>query len=370
MSATPIVISERRADYRDTDRSTQQTIQAMCEHIKDAVSDPEVQRIAELAAAGGGRREIAAAVWAWLKNNIQFVTDDQLLLETSGRRDELELLVSPSVMVRMQRPRGDCDCFVMTGCSLLICLGVPCVIETLKCQRDEPWRWSHVCFGAVLEDGSVFPMDASHGDYPGWHVPAHDIFDSQYWDMNGNKVGGSAMRGFTGYSPAPNWTGNELTTVRGRHAGPYAVRDFSRVYFPGTSQRLDGLQGISRGRFTGLGACVGGFDEFDVACTDFTPITNDPAATQNALNYLNTPSSSSGSFNFGNFLGTLLGDAASLTSKALSPGAQVLPNGNILLPSGQIVAGSPTGTIGGISTTTILIGGGILFALLLVMGKK
>jgi hypothetical protein len=41
---------------------------------------------------------------------------------------------------------------------------------------------------------------------------------------------------------------------------------------------------------SGLGQCVGGYDEYGDACTDFTPITSDPVATATANQYLNNPS--------------------------------------------------------------------------------
>lgn len=386
--SSPVLISELQADLADSDVSTAQTVNAMAAHIRAALSDPVVQRVA-LTLAGGSRRETAARVWAWIKQNVRFVSDEEQLERLLGRADELELLISPPVLLRARVRQGDCDDFTMLACSLLLSLGCPALIKTFKCERSDPGRWSHVCAAAVLEDGAVFPVDASHGDYAGWEVPARDVFDSQLWDMHGQKVGATMKRktgGLGGYTPAPGWTGSEMTTTGGPQAGIYPSRDFMRAYYPGARSR--GLQGIARGRF-GLGSCVGGYDEYGVACADFTQAVDSlpPGATFDLTSGVTTnadgsvisgpgystfnpsSSSSSGSFNFASFLASLVPTAAKLTSQALQPGAVQLANGNVLLPNGQIVSSAPTNTLGSISPTMLLLGGGLILVVVL-MSKK
>ena len=192
----PVSISEVQADYQDTEKSTAQTVKEMGWHVQSALHDPAVYAAA-LDACGNGivfwdgsAKRKAEGVWAWLKNNVQFLSDETQLQATMGRGEELELLIAPSVLVRADAKAGDCDDFTMLACAMLSCLGVPSLIKTFKCDRSEPWRWSHVCAAAVLEDGSIFPLDASHGDYPGWEVPPVDQFEVALWDMNGNRVGG------------------------------------------------------------------------------------------------------------------------------------------------------------------------------------
>ena len=226
MSAPGVLITETQAPF-DDELATEQTVQEMCGHIRDSVDDPEVQRAARDAVSGLGLDQatpsnIARCVWVWLFNHIEFVTDDALLLKFMGRQDERELLISPAVMVRARKKQGDCDCFTMMGCALLTCLGVPAFIKTYKCDRRDSDRWAHVCIAVGLEDGSLMAVDASHGDYPGWEVPQENVYASQLWDMNGDRVGGTGMgRALSGYIPATGWTGSEMSTT-GRRAGPYA----------------------------------------------------------------------------------------------------------------------------------------------------
>ena len=361
----PVSISEVQADYQDTEKSTAQTVKEMGRHVQSALHDPAVyQAAAECVGAWAWRKATASNVWRWLKNNVQFLSDEAQLQATLGRGDELELLIAPSVMLRADVKAGDCDDFTMLACAMLSCLGVPPLIKTFKCDRTEPWRWSHVCAAAVLEDGSIFPIDASHGDYPGWEVPARDQFETALWDMNGNKVGGQKMRGrgLGNYQKECSWTGNPMTTVSGPAAVPYPSLDLMRYYYPGPSRKV-GLAAIARGKYRGMGACVGGFDEFGDACTDFTPITSDPTATAAAINYLYsnpgtttlpaTLPGASGQINWASIIGNLTAAGTKLGSQALlTPGSAILPNGTI-------VAGTPAGTsnlnLGGISSTTLLL---------------
>lgn len=396
---SPIVITERQADYLDTERSTAQTVQEMCGHIRAAAGDPLVRAVALEVVDG----DPLQSVWAWCKKNIRFVTDEEQLEKLLGRRDELELLISPSVLMRARDRQGDCDDFTMMVCAMLRCLGITPLIKTFKCHREEPWRWSHVCAAALLPDGSVFPLDASHGEFCGWEVPKQDQFKTQLWDMNGRKVGapqgmGSTRRsrGLSGYVSDRNWTGTPETTVRGPHAGAYPSLDFTRMY----SGRRSGLGAIARGKF-GMGAIV--CDDSGINCYDDgttsapAPVNTDPNYFANlsldynapGANYIDTvtgqpingatgqiisnptaaqlAAASSSSFNLSNFLSSLIAPATALTAKALTPGAQVLANGSILLPNGQVVAGTPA-----VSSSNVLLIGGIVIAAVLVlsMGKK
>ena len=410
---SPVVISERQADLGNNDLATAQTIEAMCWHIREAVRDPLVRATAlEVSGAGMGApqdaRNKGRAIWAWCRHHIQFVTDEDQMQRLLGRGDELELLISPSVLLRARVRQGDCDDFTMLVCAMLQALGVPWVIKTFKCDRQQPWRWAHVCAAAVLEDGTVFPLDASHGDYPGWEVPQQDVYESQLWDMNGNRIGETngmgRTRGLSGYTPDPNWTGTPETTYRGPHAGIYPSRDFTRMYSP----RQRGLSAIARGKYRGMGDDTTTTDLFDPSTPFGSMFTSGGSSSSPDYfanlsvdydapgpNYIDsvtgqvidgstglvisnpTPAqiaqaaSSAGnvpgtSFNLSSFLSQLTGGAAAVTAAALKqPGAQLLANGSVLLPNGTVVNPNT-----GISSSALLLIGGALLLVLVVAGKK
>src|SRR5579862_5602274 len=101
--ALPIQRTEFQASLDNDDLATAQTIRKMAKHVRSAISDPEVQHVAFMAIGSASVQDaagIAAAVWAWLKQNVQFVPDEILLWGWEGIKDERELLISPSVMVR------------------------------------------------------------------------------------------------------------------------------------------------------------------------------------------------------------------------------------------------------------------------------
>jgi len=207
MGTLQVHVERLQASIDDSDLATQQTIERMTQHIRDCANDPAViaaaqNALATFGAGGPGRRNAAWAVWWSIKHALTFVEDDQLLRGLTPDPPELELLVSPSVMVRAQGPRGDCDDFTMLLCCFLEVLGCPWEIVTVAVDPNEPERWSHVYAVAVLEDGSRMALDASHGSYPGWEVPSEHVMRYQAWDRSGQPVARRpAAKGLHGYRP-------------------------------------------------------------------------------------------------------------------------------------------------------------------------
>lgn len=335
------VLTEVQADLVNDDLATAQTIKVMCGHVQAAVLDPVVVATALSIPlpVNATREQVAERVWGWCKRNIRFVPDE-LQLARLGLGDEREFLTSPSVMVRMSDKQGDCDCFVMSACAFLACLGVPAFVQTFKCDRGDLSRWSHICAAGELEDGSVFPIDASHGKYAGWSVLNDAPFQSQLWNMDGQRVGGSGMgrvRGLGNYGAAPGWTGNPVTSS-GPNAGPYSPSIDARAYYQ--SCRMKDLGAIKAGKF-GMGETVIGPSGIPM---DVTPSASDDG----------------GGFDWNNLVNVLGKAGTQLGSQALAPGYPQA--GYTTYPYKPA-----TSTLGGISTTTLLIGavivGGLVFAL-------
>lgn len=378
-----VLISEKQADYQDTEKATAQTVREMCVLIREAMQDPLVRLVAWEALQSPGSGVPIAKIWQWVKSNVRFESDESQLRRLLGRRDELELLISPSVLLRASDKAGDCDDFTMLLCVMLDSIGVQPLIKTYKCDRDEPWRWSHVCAAAVTSDGTAFPVDASHGTYAGWQVPARDVYESQLWNMDGNKVGGPMKkRGLGGYTAMPTWTGSETTTVSGPESSPYPSRLFLRQYYPGPS-RLAGLGAIRRGKY-GIGDLAD--DAAAIASGGGTSYSDAPDYQNAAGDWVNGKTGvvygggssypgpiGSGGGNSSGYLESLIGQLASsgtrLASQAIGSGATVLPNGNVLLPGGQIVSSTPQSSFG-ISSNMLLLGGLLLGGVLLVSVMK
>lgn len=180
----------------DSNQSTRQTVRRMCQHIKDACAD---QLVRDIAARTSGRwgsglpHQIGWDVFWFLKSTIRFVIDEVPVLALYGESDQVDFLISPSVLMRMRPPKGDCDDFTMMACALLACNRVPFEIVTIMADRSRPGQWSHIYPRAVMPSGRRMVIDATPpGQYPGWEVPAYDIQRKQIWDANGNPIADSA----------------------------------------------------------------------------------------------------------------------------------------------------------------------------------
>ena len=129
-----------------------------------------------------------------------------------GERDQLQLLIEPSVLVRMNDMEGDCAIYSMLICSMLECLGIDWELQTLATNPGQPDIYNHVFLRVVLPNGRRIPFDCSHGKYPGWRVPENNVLRSQVWDESGAAVPDAAeYQGLGSYvqNPNPWWfTGN------------------------------------------------------------------------------------------------------------------------------------------------------------------
>jgi len=114
-------ITRYQADLEDSDRATAQTLAVMCEQINKAAQDPVLCAAARDAVrrfrggpffAGAGinpwssPHAIAESAWWWVKHALRFVHHDGLIQVWFNEHDQLQLLISPDLLLRMQDPRG------------------------------------------------------------------------------------------------------------------------------------------------------------------------------------------------------------------------------------------------------------------------
>lgn len=148
-------------------------------HQEVSTRSPAVMRALGSILNGLGRAqptdlELARAVFWWVKQHIKFVTDEQTMVSGFGIHDleqGKELLLSPSFMLMMDEPQGDCDDFSTLTATLLVLAGLPNVCFcTVAADPGQPRNYTHVFVKVVLHDGREFPLDVSHGQYPGWQT--------------------------------------------------------------------------------------------------------------------------------------------------------------------------------------------------------
>lgn len=355
----------------DSDTDTARIIQVMCAHIKGGANDAAIQHYAQQAAqqfAGiaqaDGPGALAACAWWWCKTYIQFVHHETLLRKHLGESGHLQGLISPDALVRMPKPQGDCAIFTDCLCAFLRVFGVPYELVTLAVNPREPQEYSHVFCYAVLENGDRLPLDASHGQYPGWQVPSSDVFRRQVWDEDGNPVTdrGKRFDGLHGYG------------LRGWGMGQWVCPDPSNpdtCYDDGTP--APSLQppapSLLPNPIPGQGCtCINGTClENGNSCA--SPISSSSPITVPAQN----------SVQWSNLIAALAKSGTSLAQLSMiQPGMVINPNGQIIAqaPGYAVPVGSSTGlplsTAGAASISAFLpwlLGAGVL-VMFIGMGKR
>jgi len=198
----PTVI-DRLAASPYPDICTAQTIARMAQVIHSSVSSPVVRSAVHSATrhlAQASPQQKAEAIFWWVKTHVEFEQDETILRARLGIFTPEELLIAPSRLLTMDRPSGDCDDFVMLMCSMLLAAGVACEPVTIAdTWQEDPHIWSHVYLEAVYADGTRESLDASHGAYPGWEVPADRVFRRQTWPL----FASTGLHGFSGLGQDP-----------------------------------------------------------------------------------------------------------------------------------------------------------------------
>ena len=94
---------------------------------------------------------------------------------------------------------------------MLEALGLQWDIVTAAVDARQPEIFGHVWPRAILSGDARESLDASHGKYPGWQVPAYDLHRVWIFNENGQRVGGDVPR-FTG-----------LTRLSGTDTAPQGI---------------------------------------------------------------------------------------------------------------------------------------------------
>lgn len=183
----------------DPDQQVQQTLGLMGARVAEDSSDPQfVSRVRHafdvkmypgMRGTGAGRGvipwsedeiDLCNQVWAHTKSGIRFQRDEVTGDGVGGYpQDEVvETIIRPREMANFMDAGtavGDCDDFSMYVAACLKALGIPCAFATTAADARDPGQFSHVYVVAYPRSGNGMrmrmPIDASHGEYPGWETP-------------------------------------------------------------------------------------------------------------------------------------------------------------------------------------------------------
>ena len=173
-------IASSRTNPFNNQISTTDTIQQMNRIVKQSLESPVVITATMNACDGlalEDERQIAEAIWYWIKRHVKFATDETLMAQMGIpiENPTKELLISPATILTMPEPMGDCDCFSMLAKTMLMQAGLRVSFVTVKAEREDPRIWSHIYCKVYFSNGTSMPFDASHGEWPGWET-------KNYWE--------------------------------------------------------------------------------------------------------------------------------------------------------------------------------------------
>ena len=348
--------NSEQTNLADPTDATAQTVRYMCRLVQHSLSDPVVwaatNSALKLFAIAGSP---CAAIWQWCKRSIKFVHHQDLLERWLGKGDELQLLISPEALLKMERPKGDCAVFTTLICAMLQTAGYKWEIVTVAVDPRQPGIYSHVFPRAILPDGRRLALDASHGEYPGWQVPAAHRTATQVWDMSGAPVADQA----SGFSGLHGYGG-------GQQMGMGCCAD-------------EGLTG-----YRGLGQICTSVDPDSGACLSYEVDPTDDSGDDTYISPLTPVASSSSSSTLTPSEVASINSAAAAWTKIASN--VIAPQTTITTPSGLSIStpASQTGTLssllGGASSLTassigsylplILLGVAAVMILPALMGGK
>ena len=184
----PIAVQRARTNPFNNDVSTTATIRAMGRVARQCANDPlVVAATADALSAGAySQRMAASAIFHWVRSNIRFVEDEELMYQEFGIAPaelDKELLIIPPVLLAMPEPMGDCDCFSMLLASMLLCAGITPYFVTVAADPEDPRKFSHVYVCACLKDeGTHMCLDAGNRLSmvpPGWE--ANEVTRKAIW---------------------------------------------------------------------------------------------------------------------------------------------------------------------------------------------
>lgn len=160
-------IAEYDRPMRSDDEETGQTVAYMDELATADASSPAVTAAADEALDFAGLDtsacdlDKAQAVFWWLKRTVEYVATPG----TSHLVDQT--LITPTAVLAMPEPIGDCPQFSMLADAMLRALEIDSRYVTIAAEELAPDQWSHVYNVVRVGPDSWLPFDSSNGPSPG-----------------------------------------------------------------------------------------------------------------------------------------------------------------------------------------------------------
>lgn len=164
-----VALLSRRTNRYNSDVSTADTILVLQRLAHTYARHPSVSAAVDQALSGGGartHRDVACAIFHWVRANVRFVDDETILYEQLGiplQDLDKELIIVPPVLLAMPNPQGDCDDFSLLLASMFLCVGMKPYFVTVAADGSDPQKFSHIYVSVQLADeGTHLPLDAGN----------------------------------------------------------------------------------------------------------------------------------------------------------------------------------------------------------------
>ena len=346
---------------RSDDEETAQTVQYMDELAAADSQDPAVIAAAtealEIAGLDFDSTDFAktCAVYWWLKETIRYVPTPG----TSPLVDQT--LITPTAVLGMPEPIGDCPQFSMLACAMLRVLCIQSLFVTIAAEQLAPDQWSHIYNTVQVAPGKWMPFDSSNGPEPGAEYARP--FKRKVWPRiapHECRKGKPAMMRTGRYQAAASMRNRSLRGALGDVTCDQDGNCYdsgSGTYTPAPVAPVDVTGGLAPD-------CAFGGVWPNCITPSSTPPALTPGATPNSPGVINP-----------NLVAAIVGNTVAPIIKAA---AQQAPYYVTNPATGQAALYNPnTGTFAGataalsaISPTTLLIGAAILGVILFAGGKR
>lgn len=178
----PIAVRATGTNPLRSDVSTADTIAILRKLVRQYQSHPWVVASTQEALVehwpAASHRDMACAIFHWVRRKVRFVEDEQLMYEQLGvpyQHLDKELLIVPPTLLAMPQPMGDCDDFSLLLACQLACAGLEPFFVTVAADPHDPRKFSHIYVCARLADESSYlALDAGNrlaAVEPGWELP-------------------------------------------------------------------------------------------------------------------------------------------------------------------------------------------------------
>lgn len=363
-------IAEFDRPMRSDDEETAQTVSYMDELAAADASDraviaatAEALEDAGIDARSSTPMQQACAVYWWLKRTIRYVPTPG----TSPLVDQT--LITPCAVLAMPEPIGDCPQFSMLAAAMFRVLCIPSLFVTIAAEPRFPDQWSHIYNTVEIGPGQFMPFDSSNGPSPGAEYAKP--FKRRVWPRLTpgkciRKEGSLQMMRSTTHNRKPGGMRNRtlrgaLGTVNCDQDGN-CYDDGSGIYTPAPSGSYNSTDSLSDqvSAINDLSDSVYGTGTSSGGST--TTINLNPSGSSNGPNPLNL----------------LISDAAAAATPIIKAATTQAPyyitnpaTGQSVLynPNTASTVGTLSSSLSSVSPTTLLIGVGLLAALMFA-GKK